>query len=66
MYVVIIIIAYIIPNSFFFFQKITPRTTSRRTTNTDITDIIKPAMVKVSEVSGVFAWALEDVVVLDL
>lgn len=63
MYVVIIIIAYIIPNSFFFFQKITPRTTSRRTTNTDI---IKPAMVKVSEVSGVFAWALEDVVVLDL
>lgn len=53
---------YCIPNSFFFLQKIIPRT-SRITTNADI---IEPAMVEVSEVSGVFAWTLEDVVVLVL
>lgn len=45
----------------FFLQNIIPRTTSRITTKTDVTD---PAMMEVLEVfvRGVFAWMLADVV----
>lgn len=65
MYVEITVIVYCIPNSFFFFHKIIPRTTSRMTTNTDDT---APAMVEVSDVSdiGVLARGPVDVVMLDL
>lgn len=48
---------------FLFLQKIIPRASSRITTNADIKG---PAMMEVSEVTGVFAWTLEDVVVLVL
>lgn len=63
--VVIIVIGhvYCIPDRFLFLQKIIPRAISRITTNTDI---IGPAMLEASEVTGVFAWTLEDVVVLAL
>lgn len=65
MQIVIIVIEYCIPNSLFFLHKIIPKTTSRMTNNTDDT---ATAMVEVSVVSGtgVFAWTLEDVVVLVL
>lgn len=65
MHVVIKVIEYCIPNSPFFLHRIIPRTTSRMTTNTDDT---AKTMVEVSVVSGtgVFAWTLGDVVVLDL
>lgn len=65
MYVEITVIVYCIPNSFFFFQKRSPRTTSRITTNTDDT---ATAIVEVSEVSdiGVLAKRLVDVVILEL
>lgn len=65
MHVVIKVIEYCIPNSLFFLHRIIPRTTSRMTTNTDDT---AKTMVEVSVVSGtgVFAWTLEDVVVLVL
>lgn len=65
MQVVVKVIKYCIPNGLFFLHKIIPRRTSSMTTNTDN---IAKAMVEVSEVSGngVFAWTLEDVVVLVL
>lgn len=47
---------------FFFLQKTSPRTTSRMTTNTDVTE---PATMEVF-VKGVLAWTLVDVVVLVL
>lgn len=47
---------------FFFIQKTSPRTTSRMTNNTEVTE---PATMKVF-VRGVFAWTLVDVVVLVL
>lgn len=65
MQVVVIVIEYCIPKSLFFLHKIIPRTTNRMITDTDDT---ATAMVEVSVVSGtgVFAWTLEDVVVLVL
>lgn len=56
---------YCIPKSLLFLHKIIPRTTNRMITDTDDT---ATAMVEVSVVSGtgVFAWTLEDVVVLVL
>lgn len=56
---------YCIPNNFFFFQKKSPRTTSRITT---ITDITEPAMMELSEVSdiGVLEKGPVDVVMLEL
>lgn len=47
---------------FFFIQKTSPRTTSRMTNNTEVTE---PATMEVF-VRGVFAWTLLDVVVLVL
>lgn len=47
---------------FFFIQKTSPRTTSRMTNNTEVTE---PATMEVF-VRGVFAWTLVDVVVLVL
>lgn len=50
-----------IPNNLFFLHKIIPRATIRLTTNTGVKE---PALVEVSEGTGVFAWTLEDIVVL--
>lgn len=49
---------------FFFIQKTSPRTTSRMTNNTEVTE---PATMEVFvRARGVFAWTLVDVVVLVL
>lgn len=56
-----IVFVHVIPNFLFFLHMISPRTTSRMTTNTDVTE---PAMVEALEVfvRGVLAKRFVDVV----